>query len=72
MDAAAASEERALQALDRMRRPEMKVEPVFGVKGTGPSVNIEVSAQSEEDLKDLERKIERILQDQVRRSYGIL
>jgi hypothetical protein len=72
MDAATASEERALQALDRMRRPEMKVEPVFGVKGTGPSVNIEVSAQSEEDLKDLERKIERILQDQVRRSYGIL
>ncbi len=72
MDAAAASEERALQALDRMRRPEMKVEPVFGVKGTGPSVNIEVSAQSEEGLKDLERKIERILQDQVRRSYGTL
>ena len=71
-DAATASEERALQALDRMRRPEMKVEPVFGVKGTGPSVNIEVSAHSEEDLKDLERKIERILQDQVRRSYGIL
>jgi hypothetical protein len=72
MYAATASEERALQALDMMRRPEMKVEPVFGVKGTGPSVNIEVSAYSEEDLKDLERKIERILQDQVRRSYGIL
>lgn len=71
-DASTASEERALKALDRMRRPEMKVEPVFGVKGTGPSVNIEVSAHSEEDLKDLERKIERILQDQVRRSYGIL
>jgi len=69
---ASASEERAYQALDRMRRPELKVEPVFDSKAAQPSVNIEVGAYSEEDLQELERKVERILQDQVRRFYGMI
>ncbi len=66
-----AGEERALRALDRMRRPEGRIEPAFGNMIQQPSISIDVSANQDEDLRELERRIERILQEQVRRFYGM-
>lgn len=64
-------EERALRALDRMRRPEGRVEPALGGLAQQPSISIDVSADQDVDLRELERRIERILQEQVRRFYGM-
>ena len=66
-----AGEERALRALDRMRRPEGRIEPAFGGATQQPSINIDVAADQDLDLRELERRIERILQEQVRRFYGM-
>lgn len=66
-----AGEERALRALDRMRRPEGRIEPAFGGAAQQPSINIDVAADQDLDLRELERRIERILQEQVRRFYGM-
>ena len=62
---AEASEELTIESMPRYMRLE---EPT--VAGGSASVNINVVAEGEDDLKDLERKISKILEGQMRRHYG--
>jgi hypothetical protein len=46
-------------------------EPRVSSSASPATVNIEVTGGTEQELKDLERKISKILEEQMRRYYGI-
>jgi hypothetical protein len=52
------------------KMPPLEEPRVYG-SASQPMVNVEVTAGSEHELRDLERKISKIIEDQMRRHYGL-